>query len=309
METVIENDLLVITPEEEGERLDKILANRFGGRNSRTYFQYLMEEGLVLLAGEPVKKRIKPRAGDEVEIHFILTPQIDLQPEAIPLDILFEDEHILVVNKPSGMVVHPAPGNWTGTFVNALLHHCHIFPDVDNTLRPGIVHRLDKDTSGVLVAAKTSAAHQKLIALFASRQIYKQYLAICLGNPGNQEIRTLIGRHPLFRKKMTVLEEGGKPAVTHCKTLIAREKFSLVQLILETGRTHQIRVHMKHQGCPILGDALYGNAGANKKYGALRQMLHAECMRFAHPITGHPLEFRAEVPQDFASFLGSISNS
>ncbi len=188
------SDILFISEDEAGERLDKILTNRFEERYSRTYFQYLINEHLVLLNGFPVKKRIKPAAGDEVEVQFAAMPKADLSPENIPLSILYEDDYIIAINKPSGMVVHPAHGNWSGTFVNALLFHCRQLKGLSETLRPGIVHRLDKETSGVLLAAKTLQVQQKLIELFAARQVYKEYLAICVGKPSEKEINAPIGR-------------------------------------------------------------------------------------------------------------------
>lgn len=295
-----ENDQFFISPEESGQRLDKILAQRFAAVQSRSYFQMLIEEERVLLNGLPVKKRIKPEAGDEVEVHFILSPEIGLTPENIPLEILYEDSDIIAVNKPSGMVVHPATGNWTGTFVNALLWHCKQIEALPggSALRPGIVHRLDKDTSGVMLAAKTATAHQRLIELFSSRKIYKEYLVVCIGNPGTTKIEAPIGRHPVHRKLMCVLPEG-KPAVSYVSTLACDGKISLVKVILETGRTHQVRVHLKHQGTPVLGDMVYGNTQANTKYGTGRQLLHAKTMRLSHPITGQPLELTAPLPQDF----------
>ncbi len=299
------NDCIFITKEEEGQRLDKLLAHRFQEIKSRSYFENLIEKGHVLLNGIPAKKRSKPFFNDEVEIDFLLTQEISLEPENIPLNILFEDEHILVVNKAAGMVVHPATGNWTGTFVNALLYHCRdLFKkgeavnSFNNHSRPGIVHRLDKNTTGLLIAAKTALAHERLVQMFASRQIHKEYLAICIGNPGNREIRNKIARHPVHRKLMAVCEEGGKEAITHCKGIAHNERFSLVNLIIETGRTHQIRVHMKHLGTPILGCPLYGNLQVNKKLGVERQMLHAHLLRFNHPISNAPLEFKADMPAD-----------
>lgn len=302
-----DSDLIVISEEEAGERLDKILANRFSQVRSRTYFQSLIEEHRVLLNGSPAKKREKPSAGDEVEIEFLLTPELELTPEAIPLEILYEDEDILAINKPAGMVVHPAKGNWSGTFVNALLYHCRNQLDKESE-RPGIVHRLDKDTTGLLLAAKNPLAQQKMIELFASRKVYKEYLAICVGNPGNSEIRAPIGRHPVHRKRMAVLEKGGKEALSLCSTLAFDGKLSLVKIILATGRTHQIRVHMKYHGTPILGDSIYGTLSANKKYGAARQMLHARLMQFDHPITQRPLTLEAPLPLDMASFIHLIKS-
>lgn len=305
MSDPIDTDLIIITNDEEGDRLDKILAHRFKEVRSRTYFQHLIDEQLVLLNGAPVKKRIKPKAGDEVEIEFIVTPEIDLLPEAIPLDILYEDEHLLAINKPAGMVVHPAPGHWTGTFVNALLYHCQHLPNDGDSLRPGIVHRLDKDTSGVLIAAKTAIAHQKLVEAFASRKMYKEYLAISLGNPGEGEIDVPIGRHPVNRKQMAVIQSG-RAAHTFCKTLGFNGKLSVVQLIITTGRTHQIRVHLKHRGTPVLGDELYGSAQANKQYKADRQLLHAYKLRFNHPLTGQLLDLCAPIPADIKHFIKTI---
>lgn len=305
-----ETDSIVIAENEAGERLDKILAQRFHSIQSRTYFQMLIEEQRVLLNHVPVKKRIKPQVGDEVHINFILTPEIGLVPEAIPLDIIYEDDDLLVVNKAPGMVVHPATGNWTGTFVNALMHHCKQWQDSaqhskhsSDYLRPGIVHRLDKETSGLLMAAKTVQAQQRLIEMFAQRQIHKEYLAICLGNPGSHvEIREPIGRHPVHRKLMAVLA-GGKPALSICHTLASDGKISLVRVVLATGRTHQIRVHMKHHGTPVLGDTSYGNSQANAKYGVFRQLLHAQLLRFIHPMTGHSLELEAPPPSDMSAWM------
>lgn len=309
------NDLLIITAEEAGERLDKILARRFEEVRSRTYFQYLIDQECVLLNGEPIKKRAKPKTGDEVEIEFQLSPELELTPEAIPLDIIFEDDSLIVVNKPAGMVVHPAVGNWHGTFVNALLYHCQEqfkrlpTPDPTDpaTLRPGIVHRLDKDTSGLLVAAKNPQAHQRLVSMFASREIFKEYLAICIGNPGNIEINAPIGRHPVHRKEMSVREEGGKEALSFCRTLTFDGKLSVVSVVIATGRTHQIRVHLAHVRAPVLGDATYGSESSNKKYGIEKQMLHAHRLKFNHPISGVPLEFEAPLPINMQKLIHKIN--
>ncbi len=297
-----DNEMFVISEHEEGERLDKILANRLSEVGSRTYFQYLIDEGKVRLNGAPIKKRSKPKCGDEIEIEYVLTPELTLQPEDIPLNIIYEDESILVINKDSGMVVHPAAGHWSGTFVNALLFHCSKEMDSlqkvgASALRPGIVHRLDKDTSGLLLAAKTMQAQQRLVEMFSGRRVYKEYLAICVGNAGTGTIDAPIGRHPIKRKQMAVVE-GGRSALTHYRGLAFDGKISLVSIDLATGRTHQIRVHMKHHGTPILGDALYGVASFNTKYGAERQMLHAYQLRFEHPITGQAMEFKADIPMD-----------
>lgn len=303
-------ETIFITEEESGDRLDKILAKRFEKLGSRTYFQFLIDEHKVLLNGAPAKKRHLLKQGDEVEIEFVLTPELDLTPQNIPLDIIYEDDEIIVVNKPAGMVVHPACGNWSGTFVNALLFHCQHLQQLiqeKKALRPGIVHRIDKDTSGLLVAAKTSLAQQRLIEMFSGRLIHKEYLAICQGNPGNREINVPIGRHPIKRQTMTVLPHSGREAITLCKTLAFDGKISLVNLVITTGRTHQIRVHMKHLGTPVLGDPIYGVAQTNKKYGLERQMLHAHLLRFRHPISNVPLEFLAELPHDMKLLVQNFS--
>lgn len=300
-------DVIVVTEEEAGERLDKILAKRFSDVRSRTYFQELISEKCVLLNGNAVKKRVKPSAGDEIEIAFRATPEIDLTPESIPLEILYEDADILAINKPAGMVVHPAVGNWTGTFVNALLYHCQHLERGDS-LRPGIVHRLDKDTTGILLAAKNSKAQQNLIELFATRRIYKEYLAICVGNPGTCDIEAPIGRHPVHRQKMTVLKEGGRTALSRIKTILFDDSLALVSVLLVTGRTHQIRVHLQHRGTPVLGDPLYGSVAMNQKLAVGRQMLHAWRLKFPHPITGSQIELEAPIPSEMQTLIDRIRN-
>jgi 23S rRNA pseudouridine1911/1915/1917 synthase len=296
-----ESDALVVTEEEEGMRLDKFLQLRFS-KYSRTYFQSLIEEGLVLVNSGVVKKANKLEAGDEVEVEFALTPEISIAAEQIPIDILYEDPYLLAVNKPAGMVVHPAVGNWSGTFVNALLYHCRQLAN-QGSFRPGIVHRLDKETSGVLVAAKDEWTQRSLVEAFALRKVYKEYLAICLGNPGKRQIDANIGRHPTRRKEMAVLTGKGKEAKTLCETLAYNASLSLVKLLPQTGRTHQLRVHMQWIGFPILGDPLYGSPSANKKFGAKRQLLHAHLLRFSHPITQEEVELKAPIPEDLQKYI------
>lgn len=291
---------IIVSEEEAGIRLDKLLSFRFPNF-SRTYFQYLIESGGVLVNEEKWKKRHIPQSGDEIEICFLLTPEIKLEPEDIPLTIVYEDDEIIAINKPAGMVVHPAIGHPSHTFVNALLFHCKYLEKGDS-LRPGVVHRLDKDTSGLLIAAKTQAMHSDLIELFATRQIKKNYLAICLGNPGHATLNAPIARHPVRRKEMAVVE-GGKPSTTHCQTLKANAHLSLVNLKLITGRTHQIRVHMKHHGTPILGDPIYGSSSANQKYQVSRQMLHAHTLSFIHPRTKQEISLTATPPNDFLKWM------
>lgn len=298
-------DTLLITEEDIGQRLDKILKAHFP-EHSRTYFQYLIEEECVLVNGLLVKKQYRPTVGDEIEISFQLTPEIDVKPEAIPLDILYEDDHLLIVNKPAGMVVHPAPGSPTGTFANALLYHCQQLNPADfDSLRPGIVHRLDKDTTGVLIGVKTLQAHKKMIEKFSSRAIEKRYLAICCGVPKEGELSAPIKRHPIRRQEMTVSEEG-KEAISRFKILHRNNGLCLVEVQLITGRTHQIRVHLKHMNCPLLGDPIYGSKSLNQKYKADRPMLHAHSIKFTHPISGIPLEITAPIHPEMKNFIEFI---
>jgi len=299
----IDTDKIYITQEDSLDRLDKLLALRYPDF-SRTYFQNLIDKGSVLLNGERIKKRIVPKYGDEVSIIFEHPPEISLEPEDIPLDILFEDEHILVVNKQANFVVHPGAGNPNHTFVNALLHHCKNLSVIDDSIRPGIVHRLDKDTTGVLIAAKTKLAHTRLMQTFANRRnITKLYLAICVGNPKDQTVSLSIGRDPKNRKEMATLSEGGKEAITHVKTLGVNDTLSFVLLRPVTGRTHQLRVHLKSLNTPILGDQVYGIKKANEKHKESRQLLHAYKLCLPHPIHKTPMEFVANLPQDFRQRL------
>lgn len=293
---------LSITEEEAHLRLDKLLSLRFP-HHSRTYFQYLIDKGCVLVNGSPVKKREKVDPSDEIDVCFELTLELSLTPEEIPLDILYEDDYLLAINKPAGMVVHPAPGHPTGTFVNALLHHCKSLK-IDN-LRPGIVHRLDKETSGVLIAAKTSEAHAALVSLFSSRQIEKIYLAVTVGNPGDVRIDAPIKRHPVRRQEMIVMENG-KEAISECRVLSTNGKLSLVEVRLITGRTHQIRVHLKSRGTPVLGDSVYGSPSSNTHYGTTRQLLHAYRVRFRHPFSETLLELEAPLPTEIETVIKKI---
>lgn len=294
----------IIQEEEVGLRLDTILTKRFTSY-SRSYFQYLLEEGKVSLNGKEVKKRAIPKAGDEVSLTFILKKEMSVEPEAVPLDILYEDEAIIAINKPPGMVVHPAVGHRSGTLAQALLHHCGSLPTTD-PLRPGIVHRLDKETSGLLLAAKTGKAQEKLSEDFAKRRMEKEYLAICVGNPGSGTVDRPLGRHPRHRQKMGIIE-GGREALTRFETEGWDGHLSLVRLFPKTGRTHQIRVHMASKGTFILGDVLYGSTSVNKKYGTKRQLLHAVSLTFFHPLTLERMRIEAPLPEDMKDFLKRFS--
>lgn len=292
-----ESEEFIVNKQEAGSRLDKLLADRYAPHFSRTYFADLIEDELVLLNGKIPKKRLAPVEGDVIEIYFRVKDLSDLKPENIPLDIVFEDEHLIIINKSAGFVVHPAPGNWSGTFVNALLYHCQV--EKDGSLRPGIVHRLDKDTTGLLMGAKTLEAQKRLMNLFATRSIYKEYRAITIGKPPEGRVETLIGRNPKNRQEMAVLQEKGKTAVTEVEVIKFREPFALVKCAIETGRTHQIRVHLKHLKTPILGDPVYGSVSNNLKYKADRPLLHAYRLNFIHPFTNKLMDITAPLPEDF----------
>lgn len=303
-----EIDIFQISEKEDDTRIDRILAARYQDLRSRSYFQFLISQNLVKVNGEDVKKHYRPKLGDEIRVAFVLTPELDLTPEKIPLNVLYEDEFIIAVNKPAGMVVHPAPGNWSGTFVNALLYHCK---EIENqfhqqSARPGIVHRLDKETSGVLIAAKDLATQAKLTELFSSRQVKKTYVAVCAGNPGCGELKASIGRHKQHRKQMCVREDG-REAITHYKTVTTDGKLSVVKIDLITGRTHQIRVHMQHLHTPVLGDATYGNKQLNSRHLVTRQLLHSYKMSLLHPMTKKPLELIADFPEDIKRLFRKLN--
>jgi 23S rRNA pseudouridine1911/1915/1917 synthase len=310
----------VLPAELAGQRLDKALAPLFPDL-SRARLQALIAEGRLSADGQPVTDASrKAKAATYV---LLVPPPIpaDPEPEAIPLTVLYEDAHLIVVDKPAGMAAHPAPGSLTGTLVNALLHHCgDSLSGVGGVARPGIVHRLDKDTSGVMVAAKSDAAHKGLSALFATHDIDRLYIALTRGapSPPSGTIETQLGRSPGDRKKMAVLRSGGRQAITHYRVEAAfgpqdRPLAARVACRLETGRTHQIRVHMASKGSPCLGDAVYG-AGqpaaavreAIQDAGLKRQALHAAVLGFVHPITGETLRFETPLPADMAALQKSL---
>jgi len=299
------------------ERFDTFLRSQFPAV-SRGTIQRLMEEGHVLVNGEPVKATHHPRAGEKISIHWPDAKPAEAQPEKIPLDVLFEDDDLLVLNKPAGLVVHPAAGNEEHTLVNALLHHCAgKLSGIGGVARPGIVHRLDKDTSGCLVVAKTDAAHQSLAEQFAGRSVEKIYHAIVCGKMTKKrgEISGAIARHPIQRKRMTVTTDGkGREARTGFRVIEIFQSATLVEALLHTGRTHQIRVHFQHLGFPILGDVTYGPRQNQRfkelmNYAAPRQMLHAQHLAFIHPRTGKKQSFDASYPADFAETLKKLRAS
>lgn len=304
-----------VSPESSGDRLDAFTAK--AAQISRTAAQSLIEQGQVMVNGMAAAKNYKLRSNDEVEIRIPAPKEYTVQPERIPLDIVYEDADLLVVNKPKGMVVHPAAGHSDGTLVNALLYHCgDSLSGINGVLRPGIVHRIDMDTSGLLIVAKNDRAHQGLAEQIQVHSFTRIYEAVAVGTFPEPEgtIRTQIGRHPTQRKKMAVLSSGGKEAVTHYRILAEypgssrRTAYSHLRLQLETGRTHQIRVHMAFLGHPLAGDTVYGSAHPPQEcHGLDGQCLHAKEIGFVHPITGKSLYFTTDLPAYFTEFLRRLS--
>lgn len=291
-------------------RLDKIIADSLEGF-SRSAVQNLFEKGLVTAEnGNALNKKVKMPVGSNVIVCIPKATEIDIKPENIPLDIIFEDNDLLVVNKPKGMVVHPAPGHSSGTLVNALMYHCKdSLSGINGVIRPGIVHRIDKDTSGLLIVAKNDVSHTFLAEQIQNHSFEREYQAVVYGRvkQDNGTVETYIGRHPLERKKMAVLSDISKArhAVTHFEVIETFSLFSHLRLHLETGRTHQIRVHMAYLGHPVAGDPVYG---PKKIITSLRgQCLHAGLIGFVHPRTKERLVFEAPLPEYFESFLNKIN--
>lgn len=290
------------------ERLDKVLLGRYPDF-SRSRIEGLVKAGFVTVNGAVAEKAgLKVDATDEIAVTIPPPVPAVPEPEDIPLDIIFEDDDLLVVNKPAGLVVHPAPGHDTGTLVNALLHHCPNLSGIGGVARPGIVHRLDQDTSGLLVVAKSQPAMVGLARAFAShRDIEKTYLAVCHGAPRLEagRIENLIGRHPVDRKRMAIVERNGKTAITNWKVLGRTSKTAFVECRIETGRTHQIRVHLASLGCPVIGDRVYGRPALDRQLEPvpLRQMLHAWKLVLWHPVKGVRLSFVAPFPPDMTAYL------
>ena len=286
--------------------MDAFLARSVPGL-TRSAAQKLLEDGAVTLSGRPGKKNDRTAAGMEVSLTLPQPEPLDVLPQDIPLDVVYEDEDVIVVNKPVGMVVHPAPGHPDGTLVNALLYHCgSSLSGINGVLRPGIVHRIDRDTSGLIIAAKNDRAHLALAAQLQDHTLARVYEAVAVGSlkEDSGTVDAPIGRHPVDRKKMAVDRKNGRPAVTHWSVLARYPGYTRVECRLETGRTHQIRVHMASIGHPLLGDVVYGN---KKPFpGLAGQCLHAKRLRFLHPSTGEPVEVECPLPQWFTDVLKKI---
>lgn len=294
---------MIVACDESGLRLDSFLADAVP-ELSRAQAQKLIADGRVLLGGSAVRKNHRTAAGERFEVTLPAVQEMaEAQPENIPLDIVYEDEDVLVVNKPRGLVVHPAAGHWSGTLVNALLYHCRDLSGIGGVMRPGIVHRIDKDTSGLLIVAKNDFAHQHLSAQLKDHTLRRCYEAVACG--GFREdcgtIDAPIGRHPTDRKKMAVTERNSRNAVTHWEVLARYRGYTHLRLRLETGRTHQIRVHMAWQNHPLLGDTVYG--AKKPAFGLEGQCLHARELTFLHPRTGQPMTVTSELPAYFRDVL------
>jgi len=293
----------------EGERVDRLLPSLLEGV-SRSYLQKVIKDGGLYVNGKLAKGSLNVKEGDELELDLPEAVSPEIPPENIPMDILYEDGDVIVVNKPKGMVVHPAAGHYTGTLVNALMYHCgDSLSGINGVMRPGIVHRIDMDTTGSVIACKNDAAHISLSEQFKEHSINRVYKAICLGVLKDDEgvIDAPIGRLPNDRKKMGIVP-GGRRAVTHYKVVQRFGDYTLIECRLETGRTHQIRVHMASIGYPILGDEVYGKASSplNKRYNLEGQTLHAEVLGFKHPSTGEYVETVAPLPEYFQHLLDII---
>lgn len=307
---------IAVPPRKAGERLDRFLSAALP-ELSRSRIQRLISDGHVRLEGSSARASLRLKGNEVVTVDIPPVRPLDLAPEDLPLRILFQDEHLVVVEKPAGMVVHPAPGHAGGTLVNALLARADRLSGIGGVARPGIVHRLDRETSGILVAAKTDEAHSKLSAQFSThKEVDRRYHGIVRGRPRAPEgtVSTRIGRHPVHRKKMAVLAEGGRRAITRYRVLESFGPFSLVEFRLATGRTHQVRVHSAFLSCPIVGDEVYGGGrkvalkkGPSAKVVTLdRFFLHAFRLGFVHPVTGERMEFTVPDPPEFDAFRAAV---
>lgn len=304
----IEAGLETVTAETEdaGTRADVFLAAKLGV--SRSNMQKLLEDGRVKRGEKIIKANYKVRAGEMFVVDIPEPEPIEAVPENIPLNIIYEDDDVVVLNKARGMVVHPAPGNYTGTLVNALLYHCSNLSGINSAIRPGIVHRLDKDTSGIMIVAKNDAAHISLSQQIQSKTAVRTYLAVVRGNikTDSGTIETQIARDKTDRKKMAVVKEGGRDAITDYEVLERFGKYTLVRCKLRTGRTHQIRVHMEYLGYPLVGDPKY--SPMKTPFGIKGQALHSHTLEFTHPRTGERMKFEAPLPEDMHKIITRLHN-
>ena len=301
----MENYLFEIQ-ENQQMRLDKYLAEQFP-EQTRSYLQKLIKEGQVLVNGKTVKSGYQLSKGDEVSVTIPEPKELDVEPQKMDLDIVYEDEDVILINKPKGMVVHPASGHTTDTLVNGLLYHCKDnLSGINGVARPGIVHRIDRDTTGILIVCKNDMAHNSIAAQLKEHSINRRYRALVHGNlkEDTGTVEGPIGRHPVDRKKMAINERNGKPAVTHYTVLERFGNYTLIECKLETGRTHQIRVHMTSIGHPLVGDEVYGPAKCPFKLQG--QCLHAMVLGFVHPRTGEYMEFSADLPEYFEDLLKKL---
>nr|WP_025776146.1 RluA family pseudouridine synthase [Clostridium botulinum] len=297
---------LQVEKEFDNVRLDLYLSKIFEDK-SRSYLQGIIDEGNVLVNNKEKKRNYKLKVRDNIEVNIPEPKLLQIEPEDINLDIIYEDKDVIVVNKPQEMVVHPAPGVYSGTLVNALLHHCKDLSGINGVARPGIVHRIDKDTSGILVVAKNDISHNNLAAQFKEHSISRVYMALVEGIIKDEQgtIEAPIGRHPVDRIKMAVVKDG-RHAVTHYKVIERFKNHTLVECRLETGRTHQIRVHMSHIMHPLVGDPVYGYK--KQRFNLKGQMLHAKLLGFIHPTTGQYVEFESELPEYFKKIIKILKN-
>ena len=299
-------DIKITVVEEAGQRIDKILVKALTDF-SRTQIQMLIQDGHVLVNGKVIKASYKVEVNDEVMVHIPEPESADILAEDIPLDIVYEDQDVIVVNKPTGMIVHPSAGIYKGTLVNALLYHCHDLSGINGVMRPGIVHRIDKETSGLLMVAKNDMAHASLSEQLQEHTVTRRYLALVHGLIPHEfgRIEAPIGRDPKDRQKMTCTDKNAKDAITNFKVLERFKDMTLVECRLETGRTHQIRVHMQYIGHPVYGDPQYGLKRDDTTYG---QYLHAKILGFVHPRTGEDMYFESELPDIFKAKLDELRN-
>jgi len=299
----MEQEYIIITEENVGQRIDAFLAQEYP--YSRSYFQKLLGEGAIKANEKAVKANYKLKLNDELELTIPEPEDLKIEPKQMDLDIIYEDGDVLVINKPSGMVVHPAHGHFNDTMVNGLLYHCKDLSGINGVLRPGIVHRIDRDTSGLLMVAKNDLAHQSLAEQLREHSVERAYLALVHGNLPEPAglVDAPIGRHATERKKMAVVF-GGKEARTHYKVKERFGQYTFIECRLETGRTHQIRVHMAYLGHPLVGDELYGYKKNN--LGFCGQALHAYVLGFTHPTTGERLRFSVSLPSDYANELEKL---